>query len=153
MKLLKQLLKRMYHDYAVMFPGLDVKRIQQASLLLRKAGSPQIPSDYVAFLTLTDGLSWNGLELYSLSEHERDNGAFKHIGLLQSYDEQSQNPLLKKKLIIGQAPEELIAYYPIQNEYQILDRYTYQVILRLPRFFDVLYFYTGHLTESSDKQG
>ncbi|MBR5130368.1 MAG: hypothetical protein IKV03_04005 [Alphaproteobacteria bacterium] len=151
MKLLKQLLKRMYHDYAVMFSGIDAKQAQQASVLLRKSGVPQIPTDYIVFLTLTDGLSWNGLELYSLSEHERDNGSFKYVGLLQSFDEQSQNPLLKNKLILGQAPEELIAYYPVQNEYQILDRYTYQVILKLPRFFDVLYFYTGHLTESSNK--
>jgi len=153
MKLLKQLLKRMYHDYAVMFPGVDMIKIQQASVVLRKADLPQIPLDYATFLTMTDGLSWCGLELYSLNEHERDNGAFKHIGLLQSYEEQAQNPLLKKKLVIGQAPEELIVYYGGQNEYQILDRYTYRVILKLPRFFDVLYFYTGHLTDNSDKQG
>ena len=153
MKLLKQLLKRMYHDYAVMFPGVDMIKIQQASVVLRKADLPQIPLDYATFLTMTDGLSWCGLELYSLTEHERDNVAFKHIGLLQSYEEQAQNPLLKKKLVIGQAPEELIVYYGGQNEYQILDRYTYRVILKLPRFFDVLYFYTGHLTDNSDKQG
>lgn len=151
MKLLKQLLKRMYHDYAVMFPGVDMIKIQQASVVLRKADLPQIPLDYATFLTMTDGLSWCGLELYSLNEHERDNGAFKHIGLLQSYEEQAQNPLLKKKLIIGQAPEELIVYYGAQNEYQILDRYSYRVILKLPRFFDVLYFYTGYLTGDSDK--
>lgn len=142
----------MYHDYAVMFPGVDMIKIQQASVVLRKADLPQIPLDYATFLTMTDGLSWCGLELYSLNEHDRDNGAFKHIGLLQSYEEQAQNPLLKKKLIIGQAPEELIVYYGAQNEYQILDRYSYRVILKLPRFFDVLYFYTGHLTDSSDKQ-
>ncbi len=152
MKLLKQLLKRMYHDYAVMFPGVEMVKVQQASVVLRKADLPQIPMDYATFLTMTDGLSWCGLELYSLNEHERDNGAFKHTGLLQSYEEQAQNPLLKKKLVIGQAPEELIVYYGAQNEYQILDRYSYRVILKLPRFFDVLYFYTGHLTDRSDKQ-
>ena len=152
MRLLTQLLKRMYHDYAVMFPGVDAIKAQQSSVVLRKAGVSQIPNDYVAFLTLTDGLSWNGLELYSLNEHERDNGAFKHTGIMQNYDMHIQNPLLKKKLVIGQAPEELIVYYAPQNEYQILDRYSYRVIVKLPRFFDVLYFYTGHLTDSSVKE-
>lgn len=147
MKLLKQLLKRMYHDYAVMFAGCSANAILQANAYLTKAGVPAIPVDYAAFLELTDGLSWNGMECYGLNEHERANGAFKHTGILQSYEVQADNPLLKNKLVIGQATEELIVYYAPQNEYQILDRYTYRVIVKLPRFFDVLYFYAGALME------
>ena len=150
MKLMKQLLKRMYHDYAVMVHGLELISIQRANVSLVKAGVPQIPSDYAAFLNLTDGLYWNGLELYALNERERENGAFKHTGIIQNHETYVSNPLLKKKLIIGEAPEEFIAYYAPQNEYQILDRHTYKVILKLPRFFDVLYFYAGDLMNKTN---
>ncbi len=145
MKLMKQLLKRMYHDYAVMIHGVDLKEIQRANVSLVKSKVPQIPSDYATFLTLTDGLYWNGLELYALNEREREKGAFKHTGIVQNHETYLSNSLLKKKLIVGEAPEELIAYYAPQNEYQIIDRYTHKVILKLPRFFDVLYFYAGDL--------
>lgn len=147
MKLLKQLLKKMYQNYAVMFPGIDALEAQKASVVLVKSGLPQIPADYVYFLTLTNGLNWNGLELFSLNEQDRDQGAFKHTGIMQSFQIQMDNPLLKKKLILGMAPEELIVYYPAQDEYQILDRFTYKVVVKLPRFFDVLYFYAGSLVE------
>ena len=150
MKLMKQLLNRMYHDYAIMVHGLDLKEIHQANVSLVKAKVPSIPSDYAVFLTLTDGLYWNGLELYALNEREREKGAFKHTGIVQNYETYLSNPLLKKKLIIGEAPEEFIAYYAPQNEYQILDRYTYKVILKLPRFFDVLYFYASNLIDKTD---
>lgn len=147
MAVLKQLLKKMYHDYAVMFPGEDIKEIQKASVVLVKAGIPQIPTDYAEFLTLTNGAAWNGLDLFSLSEQDREEGAFKHTGILQHYQTQLENPVLKKKLVLGTAPEELIVFYAPQNEYQILDKHSYNVIVKLPRFIDVLYFYAGSLME------
>lgn len=147
MAVLKQLLKKMYHDYAVMFPGVDMKEVQKASVSLVKGGSIQIPSDYAEFLGLTDGLAWNGLDLFSLSEHDRNGGEFKHTGILQNYQTYLENPLLKKKMVLGTAPEELIVYYGPQNEYQILDKNSYNVIIKLPRFFDVLYFYGSGLME------
>lgn len=147
MAILKQLLKKMYHDYGVMFKGVDVKEVQKASVSLVKDGVPQIPADYAEFLSLTNGLAWNGVDLFALSEHDRNQGAFKHTGILQHYKTQLENPLLKKKLVLGTAPEELIVYYAPQNEYQILDRNSYRVIIKLPRFFDVMYFYGGNLME------
>lgn len=150
MSLLKSILKKMYHDYAIVFPGLDPMEAQRASVVLMKSNVPKIPSDYVQFLSMTDGLSWNGLTLFSLNDHEREQGAFVHPGIMQQFGMYVSNPLLEKKLVLGMAPEELIVFYPAQNEYQILDRYTYGVIIKLPRFYDVLYFYAGCLMETAE---
>lgn len=147
MILMKQLLKKMYHDYAVFFPGIDAKEAQKASVILMKAGAPKIPSDYVEFLTMSNGMSWNGLTLFSLNEIDRADGAFRQPGIMQTYKEYLDNPLLNKKLVIGFAPEELIVFYPAQNEYQLVDKCSYNVIVKLPRFFDVLYFYGESLVE------
>lgn len=145
MKLLHQVLKKMYQDYAVVFPAVDPKDVQRASVALVKAGVPQIPTDYIEFLSSTNGLFWNGLELFSLFEHEREKGAFTHTGIMESYATYAQNPLLKKKLVVGVAPEELIVYYPEAKEYQIVDRHTQSILVKLPRFFDVLCFYARDL--------
>lgn len=148
MVLMKRLLKKMYQNSAVFFPGMQITEIQKKSVQFVKKSMPKIPMDYTAFLELTDGLSWNGLELYGIHEHERNKGAFKHVGIFQAYETHQSNPLLTKKLVLGEAPEELIVFYQTQNEYQIIDRYTYQVIIKLPRFFDVLYFYAGFLIDA-----
>ncbi len=152
MKLLHQVLKKMYEDYAVIFPPADPKDVQKASVTLIKNGLPAIPSDYLELLTATNGFFWNGLELFSLTDQERENGAYTHTGILSSYLLQLSNPLLKKKLVIGSFPEELIVYDASKKEYQILDRSTYSVLLKLPRFFDVLYFYGRDLIEKSSKE-
>lgn len=147
MKLLNQLLKKLYEDYAVVFPGVDALKVQQSSLTLFKAGVPVIPADYVSFLSVTNGLFWNGVAFFALNEQERDKGAFFHPGIMESYTLYQKNNLMRKKLLLGRAPEELIVYAAESKVYQLLDRYTYEVILTFPRFFDVLYFYARELME------
>ena len=147
MTLLNKLLKKMYEDYAVVFPKVDSIKVQQSSLKLFKAGFPVIPTDYVVFLSMTNGLFWNGLTLFALTKQEREKGAFYHPGIMDTYAGYQKNTLMHKKLLLGYAPEELIVYVAEAKLYQILDRYTYEVILTLPRFFDVLYFYARELME------
>ncbi len=145
MKLMNGVLKRMYQEYAIVFPPASVDDIKQLSFMLLKSRQPQIPADYATFLQKTNGLFWNGLELYATTAQERNKGAFFHTGILQSFPVHADNPLLAGKLVVGMAPEEVIVYDGKTKEYQILDRYMYTVSLRLPRFFDVLYFYAKEL--------
>lgn len=56
-------------------------------------------------------------------------------------EKQIQNPLLKGKLVIGNAPEILIVYNAQNKQYELVCRYTYAILLQLPRFFDVLYYF------------
>ncbi len=145
MKLLNTILKKLYQDYAIVYPPAAPEEIKQLSFTLLKNRLPQIPADYADFLSKTNGLYWNGLELYATTQQERNKGAFFHTGILQNYMLQADNPLLNGRIVIGLAPEEVVVYDGKSKEYQILDRYTYAVLLRLPRFFDVLYFYAKEL--------
>ena len=135
---LNKCLKILYENYAVVFPPIDPKVAQQASVKLVKSGVPPIPLDYVSFLAATNGLSWNGTELFSLSKIERNKGAFYHPGILDNFQFCQNNALMKKKLLLGAGWELLLVYDFVKKEYQQLDRYTYAVVRSFPSFLAFL---------------
>ena len=135
---LNKCLRSLYENYAVVFPPVDPKIAQQASVKLVKSGVPPIPLDYVSFLAATNGLSWNGIELFSLSNIERNKGAFYHPGILDNFQFCQNNVLMKKKLLLGYGWELMLVYDFLKKEYQMLDRYTYIIVRTFPTFLDFL---------------
>ncbi len=150
MKLIHKILKKMHDNYAVFFQGADALAIQKLSVGLIKAGFAKIPPEYAAFLQETDGLFYNGLELYGVTPHERNRGAFFHTSLQAAANANQHNPVLKGRLIIGNAPEMTIIFNPQTAQYELLNRYTYETLLQLPRFFDLLYYFCPDKNKSSD---
>ena len=141
MKPIHQTLKKMNENFAVFFQPVDPVKAQQASVSLVKMGLPKIPKDYLDFLAETDGIAFNGLELYGIADHERNKGAFFHFSLIKSYETRLDHKILKDKLVIGSAPEVLIAYNAVEKKYELINRVDYRTLLKLPRFFDVLYYF------------
>ncbi len=133
-----KILKALYENYAVVFPPRDSKEVLQASVTLAKEGIPPIPTDYVTFLTATDGFSWNGTVCYALRPIEREKGLYFHPGIMETYKTDKTNPLMKKKLRLGYAPESLIVYDAVTKEFQLRNRYTFQVITAFPNWVDML---------------
>ena len=142
-------LNNMYQSFAFVFPPAPIMDIQRTSIQLVKQGLVQIPNDYIQFLSITDGLNWNGLELFSIHEHERKDCVFPCIQLLPYQATQNLKSLFPKSLILGFAPEHFILYESPKKEYTIVDRYTYTPIVKLPRFADVLYFYWETFSNAS----
>ena len=138
---LNTVLNNMYQNYALVFPPVNIMDIQRTSISLVKQGLIQIPSDYIQFLSITDGLNWNGLELFSIYEHERKDCVFPTLQLQSYQTTQNLKALFPKSLILGIASEHFILYESPKKEYMIINRYTYAPIVRLPRLADVLYFY------------
>ena len=143
------ILNNMYQSYAMVFPAASLMEIQRTSIALVKQGFVQIPTDYIQFLGITDGLTWNGLEFFSIHEHERKDCVFPGLQLLAYQSTQKINSLFPKSLILGFAPEQFILYEAPKKEYVIIDRYTYEPVARLPRFADVLYFYWEAFSNAS----
>ena len=135
---LNKCLKCLYENYAVVFPPIDSKLAQQASVKLVKSGLPPIPLDYVSFLAATNGLSWNGVDLFSLNNIARAKGAFHHPGILDYFSFCQNNPLMKKKLLLGFGWETLLVYDFSEKTYQLLDRYTYDKIITFQTLIDFL---------------
>ncbi len=142
MRILHQVLKKIYQDYAVFFPPAKLNEIQKINIQLSQSGLSSLPQDYIDFLMLTDGLFHNGLEMFSTISHERDKGAFFHRSIIQMHKLFSQNPNMKNKIMLAQAPEEFVLYDLQRKEYQLMDRYSYTVFLKFPNLLDVIYYYT-----------
>lgn len=147
MRVLTQVLRRIYKDYAVIYPPAERAEVHSVTALLFQAGHGYLPADYRDFLMLTDGLYWNGIEFFSTREHERDKGAFFHRALLPMQATFAANPLMKNKIVLGMAPEELIVYDSTRKEYQMIDRYSYTIFVKFPAFADILYFYVRNVLE------
>lgn len=147
MRVMHQVLKKIYQDYAILFPPAEYEEIQKISHELIQMGLAPLPGDYTDFLMLTNGLFWNGLEIFATTEQERNNSAFFHRGISQMQKILLSNPVLKKKIILAIAPEEYISYDISQREYQIIDRYSYTVFMKFPQFSDILYYYVKNIIE------
>ena len=135
------ILNKLYQNYAQVFAPQPMMTIQRTSIALVKKGYIQIPLDYVQFLMLSDGLSWNGVELFSIDPHERKDTVFFQPTLMGIQEELTLKKLYPKTLVVGIGPEELIVYFNETHAYHLLDRYTYETVVKLPRLSDVLYFY------------
>ena len=147
MRVLVQVLKKIYQDYAIIYPPAEKEEIQLVIGTLIHENAGFLPSDYREFLCLTDGLFWNGIEFFSTREHERDNGAFTHRAILAMQATFYANQNLKGKIILGLAPEEIIAYDSKRREYQLIDRYSYTIFVKFPSLADVLYFYARNVLD------
>lgn len=146
---LNSILNNMYQTYALVFPPATIMDVQRTSISLVKQGFIQIPNDYVQFLTMTDGLNWNGVEFFSIHEHERKDCVFPCIQLLSYQGTQNLKSLFPKSLILGFSPEHFILYESVKKEYVLINRYTYAPTVKLPRFADVLYFYWDSFSSAS----
>ncbi|MBR6411553.1 MAG: YrhA family protein [Alphaproteobacteria bacterium] len=131
-------LKTLYENYAVVFPPIEPKTAQQASVKLVKSGVPPIPLDYVSFLAATNGLSWNGVVLFSLENIERNKGQFFHPGIMQNFSFCQNNAVMRKKLLLGLGWETILAYDFLEKEYVLLDRYSYEPIMKFSTLVDFL---------------
>lgn len=147
MRVLTQVLRKIYKDYAIIYPPAERAEVHSLTAMLFQSGNGYLPTDYREFLMLTDGLYWNGIEFFSTREHERDKGAFFHRALLPMQAVFSKNNLMKNKIVLGIAPEELIVFDSGRKEYQLVDRYSYTVFVKFPAFVDVLYFYVRNILE------
>ena len=135
---IKQCLEILRENYAVLFPPVNPIAVQQASVRLVKSGAPAVPADYVAFLAETNGLFWNGNELFSLNNLDRDKGAFRHCGLLEQAQTVAQHPMMRKRLWLGIGVEVMLVYDAGTRQYMVLDRYTYEPVQVFASLTDVL---------------
>ena len=143
MYLLRQLLDRMTQDYALTFRPLKLAEVKRLSIALKKNNLCVIPSDYANFLCWTDGLVWHDLELFSVYSYERPDTVYPHPTLLEIQKKQLLEHAFPHKIVLGRSIEELVCYDTKTKLYEVLNRFSYQPIIQLPRFIDILYFYVG----------
>ena len=148
MILLNKMLDKLYKANARIFKPVSELNLRSLRMEMAKKKLPSIPSDYIQFLTLTDGLVYNGLRFFGVKEHDRETYTYPNI---LSINEDFQNRNRRKDvLIVGEKDEDFIIYHPKEKVYLLMDKMDLIGDLNLPRFFDVIFFFTQELIETQD---
>jgi len=139
MILLKTLINQLKIKNALLFHGATLSEGQAASIALVKAGFTRIPRGYLNFLNLSDGLAWNGLELFACGTHERAGTVFDQPTLVDYQNKYAKGHFFAKRLVLGRGLEYLVCYNATNHCYELVDRDSLTPMLKLPRFEDLLF--------------
>ena len=139
---MKKLLNKIYEDHAQIFKPVPETDLRALRMQMAKDKMIPLPSDYIQFLMLTDGLVYNGLRFFGVKAHEREQANYSFPSLLDVNKDFYSRNRRSDFLIVGEKDEDLLIYSPSQKTYQITDKLDLIADLDLPRFFDVLYFFT-----------
>ena len=148
MILLTKMLDKLYKANARIFKPISKDSLTALRMEMAKKKLPPIPSDYLQFLTLADGLMYNGLRFFGIKDHDRESYTYPNI---LSVNEDFRNRNRRNDvLIIGEKDEDFIIYQPKEKVFQLMDKMDLIGNLNLPRFIDVLFFFTQELIEAQD---
>ena len=151
MMMLTKLLDKLYNAHARVFKPVGEENLRALRMKMAKEKLPALPPDYIQFLTLTDGLMYNGLRFFGVKEHDREMLSYTYPSLLSVNQDFIQRKRRKDILIIGEKDEDWLVYLPKQKAYQLVDKLDLVGDLNLPRFFDILFFFTQEMTNITAK--
>lgn len=152
MIMLTKMLDNLYKANARVFKPVSETDLRALRMKMAKEKMPALPSDYLQFLTLTDGLMYNGLRFFGAKDHEREMLSYTYPSLFTVNQDFYQRNRRKDFLIIGEKDEDLLVYLPKQKMYQLVDKMDLVGDLNLPRFFDVMFFFTQELPNNNQNK-
>lgn len=98
----------------------------------------KLPEDYGKFLQITDGLIYNGLELYGIHKHERKQHHYTFPDLESVNCSYLKYSFFVDKVIIGRLSEGIIYYDAKSNSYAVSDRINLRSHSEVNTFEDLL---------------
>lgn len=143
--MLSRILNTLKKDNATFFPSVDERSLRFVSSLLSSHRFPPVPPDYIALLKQTDGLSWNGIELYGTRANDREALGYTLPGLIEANLEFAQVAPMRGKLLLGRAAEELFIYDSMDQHFHIINRLDFSDSASFSTFSEALYLFVDEL--------
>ncbi|MEO0392276.1 MAG: hypothetical protein AAF213_03395 [Pseudomonadota bacterium] len=109
--------------HAVRFDGASARDLSGCSQTLEQAGSPALAADHMGLLKLTNGLLWNGVQLFGTAPIDRPQRRYT-VPSIHEATVAAAPPLDPKTcLIIGRTEDEwlVMAQLPGRIAYQEVD--------------------------------
>lgn len=143
--MLSRILETLRKDDAVLFPPVDERSLRFVGSMLASHHFPPIPADYVLLLKITDGLLWNGIELYGSRANDREALGYTLPGMIEANLEFASFEAMRGKLLLGRASEELFVFDSVDRQYHVIDRLDFSVSCSFPTFSEALYLFIDEL--------
>ena len=115
MMMLTKLLDKLYNANARVFKPVSEIDLRALRMKMAKGKMPALPSDYLQFLTLTDGLMYNGLRFFGAKDHDREMLSYTYPSLFTVNQEFYQRNRRNDFLILGEKDEDLLVYLQAEN--------------------------------------
>ena len=144
--MLGRILTTIQKDGAVFFPPVDERSLRFVSSLLASHRFPPLPLDYIALLKQTDGLSWNGVELYGTRANDREAKGYTLPGLIEANLEFQQVPPMRGSEIPHHQPLGLYKQLHFSDFFRSVVFVRRRTVLNGFRFF-FLFQETEHINQ------
>jgi len=135
---MRKVIEALKKDIAVTFEAADAKSLKNVNATLKSNNFPTLPSEYEEILKITDGLIWNGIELYGTKSYERELKGYTIPGIADVNMDFVGFDSLAGKLIVGRMPEELLVYSATDNLWGCVDRTDFMVMQTAPSLKELL---------------
>lgn len=106
----------------ISFSPMGTDSIEQTNQELINSGNPPLPSDFCDFLSLCDGIYYDGLELFGTKEHPRPTKEYVFTNIIKANTPFSEYSFFSQKLIIGDMSENFIIYDSKNKLFAVIDR-------------------------------
>lgn len=104
------------------FPTAGKEYIEQTNQELIKLGCPVLSQDFCVFLSLCDGLYYDGLELFGTKEHPRPTKQYIFTNIINANKPFLEYTFFNQKIILGSMSENFIIYDNKNKLFAVIDR-------------------------------
>lgn len=139
----KQLKTFMDFQGCITFPASAGNDIIRVNKFLAEHDFAVIPEEYLQFLKLSNGLSYNGIEFFGTINHYREEKKYTFPDLIATNMHYEGYAFFNNKIIIGRISENLMFYDKITENYAIADRLTLRSRREVTSFGELLDIFLG----------
>ena len=128
----------LHDDYAVIFAPALEQDISDTNLFLQKHNRGTLPPDYLHLLRQSDGLSYNGIELFGTSTHPRPQQGYNFPNLIRVNSTYLKYDFFQKKIVFGRLSEAVLFYNQKIESYTLADRINLRSRFETKNFADFM---------------
>lgn len=141
--MLKRILQKLSDNEAIMFPPEPAFELRELNEKLVNKHFAKIPDDYAKVLKVTDGLIWDGFELYGVKNKNRTDYVYPSIEDV-NWDV-NYAKVLENKVIVGKTAEAFMLFDADTSRYHVVNRIDFMTIDTFSNLADAMFLFTEEL--------
>ncbi|MEA1938396.1 MAG: YrhA family protein [Pseudomonadota bacterium] len=122
----------------LLFDALGPSDLARLNELLVRHALPRMPRGYVAFLSQSDGMCWNGIYLHGAVRRRLAPSGYHMPGLVEAAKDAAECGLPSGWLLLGAGDDDIYVYNGMKDTYHIADMTDHMPISSFNDFADLL---------------
>ena len=116
---------RIYKTNALIIKPAVAFEIARCQRDLHDIGAPALPSEYIEFLKVANGMAWNGFEFFGTYQVTVKKSGYKLIDIVAfNHKQRGYKAGMDQLLVLGRFDDDIYVYNAEISKYQALDSLT-----------------------------